>query len=53
MLANKQITLIAIAVILNINVTTFAHWKDDAKAIDISGGEDHTLVLTKNKFTWT
>ena len=31
---------------------TFADWKEDAKVIKISGGEYHTLVLTKNKWAW-
>ena len=26
-----------------------ANWKEDAQAIGISGGEDHKLVLTKDK----
>jgi alpha-tubulin suppressor-like RCC1 family protein len=37
---------------LSIN-PSFADWREDAKAIDISGGEDHTLVLTTNKWAWT
>ncbi len=46
-------TVIAILYILFITSATFANWKDDSKAIDISGGEDHTLVLTANKWSWS
>ncbi len=34
------------------NGSSFGGWKDNAKGIDISGGEDHTLVLTANKWPW-
>ncbi len=34
------------------NIAIASAWKDDAKAIDISGGEGHTLVLTANKWPW-
>jgi len=34
------------------NITIASDWKNDVKAIDISGGEDHTLVLTHNKVPW-
>jgi alpha-tubulin suppressor-like RCC1 family protein len=45
---------ILITVLLTIFVTspTFADWKENATAIDVSGGEDHTLVLTANKWAW-
>lgn len=41
-----------ISYILFVTNATFADWKEDAKAIDISGGEDHTLVLTRNQWAW-
>ena len=47
----KQI-LITASFIGFISSITFADWREDAQAVDISGGEDHTLVLTRNKFPW-
>jgi len=47
----KQILISVSLVVLSIN-PSFAVWKENAKAIDISGGEDHTLVLTRNKSVW-
>ena len=45
-------TLGTVSIIIFITNITFANWKENAKAIDISGGEDHTLVLTKNRWVW-
>ena len=39
-------------VIFITNIAIASDWREDAKAIDISGGEDHTLILTKNKWAW-
>ncbi len=47
----KQI-LTTVLFIIFVSTPAFAGWKEGAKAIDISGGEDHTLVLTKNKSVW-
>jgi len=44
--------LITVLYIIFVTTPTFADCKEDAKAIDISGGEDHTLVLTQNKWPW-
>ncbi|GAJ03852.1 unnamed protein product [marine sediment metagenome] len=44
--------LITVSVIIFSISPSFGDWKENAKAIDISGGENHTLVLTKNKTTW-
>ena len=52
MSTNKRILVIVSLIILIINFSAFADWKDDAKAIKVSGGEDHTLVLTANKWPW-
>ncbi len=52
MLWRKHI-LITISLIILVANPTLANWKEDAKAIDISGGEDHTLVLTQNRWPWT
>ena len=46
-------TLITLLFIFCINSPTFADWKENAEAIDISGGEVHTLVLTKDKTAWS
>jgi alpha-tubulin suppressor-like RCC1 family protein len=34
------------------NIAIASAWREHAEAIDISGGEDHTLVLTANKCAW-
>lgn len=34
------------------NIAIASNWKENARAIDISGGEDHTLVLTADKGVW-
>ncbi len=52
MLSRKKIVLVTSVSIVNLNIVFAAGWKEDSKAIDISGGEDHTLVLTANKRSW-
>ncbi len=52
MLSGKKLICIIISLIILIPNLTLADWREDAKAIDISGGEDHTLVLTTNKWLW-
>jgi len=47
----KLIAGVLSLIIVVVNVTE-ADWKEDAQAIDISGGEDHTLVLAKNQSVW-
>jgi len=47
----NQILIIVSLIVLSIS-PSFADWRENAKAIDISGGEDHTLVLTANKWAW-
>ena len=47
----KQILITVSLVIFSIN-PSFGVWKENAKAIDISGGEDHTLVLGENGNTF-
>jgi alpha-tubulin suppressor-like RCC1 family protein len=44
--------LITVSLIIFSISPSFGDWKENANAIDISGGENHTLVLTKNKTTW-
>ena len=43
-------TTVLIAILLA--SPTRSDWKENAEAIDISGGENHTLVLTANKCPW-
>lgn len=43
---------ITVSIVIFVTSSTFADWKEDAEAIDVSGGENHTLVLTKNKTSW-
>jgi len=43
---NKRILILVSLVILVINISATADWKEDAKAIDISGGENHILGLS-------
>ena len=46
-------TLVTVSIAIFItSITVASDWRENAKAIDISGGEDHTLVLTKNKASW-
>jgi alpha-tubulin suppressor-like RCC1 family protein len=52
MFSGKKLIIIIISVIVLISNLTFADWRDNAKVIDVSGGENHTLVLTKNKTVW-
>ena len=39
-------------IVLTLTQSTIADIYDDAKVIAVSGGEDHTLVLTANKWLW-
>jgi len=49
---NKRILIVVSLIILIANLPSVADVVEDAKAIDISGGENHTLVLTANKWPW-
>ncbi|MBN2138823.1 MAG: hypothetical protein JW720_13525 [Sedimentisphaerales bacterium] len=44
--------IITTSIVVFFTAPTFADWRDDARAISISGGEDHTLVLTRDKSLW-
>jgi len=48
----RQCLVIILLIILTTNLPAVADVVEDAKAIDISGGENHTLVLTANKWPW-
>jgi alpha-tubulin suppressor-like RCC1 family protein len=52
MSAKKRISAIASFIILISTARLVADWKDDAKAVKISGGADHSLVLTEDKHPW-
>jgi len=52
MFSRRKLIIIAISVFILIANLTFADAKYDAAAIDISGGESHTLVLTANGWLW-
>jgi alpha-tubulin suppressor-like RCC1 family protein len=52
MFSGTKLISIIISIIILITNATFADWKENAKAVDVSGGEDHTLVLTANKCPW-
>ena len=46
-------TLVTVSIAILITTITIAsEWREDARAIDISAGENHTLVLTMNKTPW-
>jgi alpha-tubulin suppressor-like RCC1 family protein len=48
----QKLTLSIASFIVLITNTTFADWRENAKVIKVSGGEDHILVLTQNKWPW-
>lgn len=52
MYTHKSNSLITFLLVLGFSFTTFADWKDEAKSIKISGGEDYTLILTQNNWLW-
>ena len=49
---SRQTSLIAVLVVLTITLATRADYRDNSKAIKVSGGEDHTLVVTANNQAW-
>jgi len=48
----KRLTLSIVSFSILTGNMAFADWKENAKAIKVSGGEDHTLVLTENQVVW-
>jgi len=44
---------IAVLTVLTIALSARANYRDGSKAIQVSGGEDHTIVLTANKWAWS
>ena len=51
---SRSRTTLAITVltVLTIALSARANYRDGSKAIMISGGEDHTLVVTANNWAW-
>lgn len=47
----KQIIIGLLTILFSVS-TVLADYRDDAKVIKVSGGEDHTLVLTQNNWAW-
>lgn len=52
MFSRKKLIVTTSAIVIITALPAFGDWKEDARAIDISGGEDHTLILTKDKTVW-
>ena len=52
MLSSSRVLIVVSLTILIISTFGVADWRQDAEAVHISGGENHTLVLTQNKFAW-
>jgi hypothetical protein len=47
----KNTTAVIVSIIIFITAASLAtDWKDDAKAVKVSGSYADTLILTKNKF---
>jgi len=51
-MSTKKQIIIGLLVILFSVGTVSADYRDDSKAIKISGGEDYTLILTENNWLW-
>jgi parallel beta-helix repeat protein len=52
MFSRKKLIISVITLIIFTTNLALADWKENAKAIKVSGGEDHTLVLTQNNAVW-
>lgn len=53
MSANKWISIIiSPLIVLTIATAALSDYRDDSKVVKISGGEDYSLVLTKNNWLW-
>ena len=47
----QKFTAILFFAVIFIN-SAIADWKENAKVTNISGGQDHTLIITQDKFSW-
>ncbi len=52
MTAAQRISTIALLAVATFALQARGDYRDDSRAVDVSGGEDHTLVLTKDKSAW-
>jgi len=53
MTATQRTFIIVVSVFITIfALSTKADYRDDSRVVKVSGGEDHTLVLTANKGVW-
>jgi len=50
---SKDTLAITVLTVLTIALPASAGYRDYSKAISISGGEDHTLVVTANNWAWS
>jgi len=47
-----KLAVLSFCLILISTSAIFADWKESAKVVKISGGEDYTLVLTADTSVW-
>jgi len=52
MLSKKWNFVVGLFFVFLVTNLSIADWKDNAKAVKISGGADHSLVLTEDKHPW-
>jgi alpha-tubulin suppressor-like RCC1 family protein len=53
MSSQKTTLIITSLIVLSIAPLALSDYRDDSKVIKISGGEDHSLILTSNKCLWS
>jgi len=49
---SRETSVIALLIVLTIALPARADYRDGSNAIKVSGGEDHTLVVTANNWSW-
>jgi len=49
---SRETLVVALQIVLTIALAATADYRESSKAIKVSGGEDHTLVLTADKGVW-
>jgi len=49
----RRTLIVTSLIILTISTSALSDYKDDSKIAKISGGEDHSLILTENKWLWS
>jgi alpha-tubulin suppressor-like RCC1 family protein len=50
---SRETSVITVLAVLTIALPVPAGYRDDSKAISVSGGEDHTLAVTANNRAWS